>query len=264
MYRYVILLSPVPWLPVSGHSMTDPWSLVPLGSGVEIRWNKKKCKWQGTDETREALALGYCSTGSNKAIPEYYAVGDIVAKSEDEYIFQCYDKRNKKTQLVHCTDDNSTRSVGDTKDSIWMEHTPPSSAIQRLRVFLAVRPLERQEVYVSCQGTDVRLNVHSVSSTYLVWAGAMNKESEWSMIPLCKLLVASFCILLQDCLTGGPGSVVLDRKLDRIESALVNVMNVDSGHSNWLVIVDIAVTFNWAVVGMSVILLKSNMYGYEL
>ena len=91
----------------------------PTGKWRGDKVKQKKSKWQGTDETREALALGDCSlycTGDNKAIPEYYAVGNIVAKSEDEYICQCYDKRIKKTHLVHCTDENGMCSGGDTKD----------------------------------------------------------------------------------------------------------------------------------------------------
>lgn len=97
-----------------------PFYYGPTGKWRGDKVKQKKSKWASTnEELAKAEALGdcwlYCSEGKN-AIPTYYLVGNIIAKSKEEYICQCYDKRNKNTQLSHCTEAGGPCTGGDVKD----------------------------------------------------------------------------------------------------------------------------------------------------
>lgn len=122
MFRYCALVAAVVLLALGSVQAVDdrPFKFGPTGKWRGDKVKQKKSKWTGPDEdVREAEAMGscwlYCTSGK-KAVPMYYTVGNIVAKNEDEYICQCYDKRDKNTKFVHCTEENDKCSGGDVKD----------------------------------------------------------------------------------------------------------------------------------------------------
>lgn len=121
MFRYCALVAAVVLFALgSVHAVDDrPFMFGPTGKWRGDKVKQKKSKWTGAEDVQDALAMGdcwlYCTSGS-KATPMYYTVGNLVSKNEEEYICQCYDKRNKKTSFVHCTEENGQCSGGDVTD----------------------------------------------------------------------------------------------------------------------------------------------------
>lgn len=121
MFRYRALVVAVVLLALgSVHAVDDrPFTYGPTGKWRGDKTKQKKTTYTGPEDVRDAEVLGscwlYCTEGKN-ATPLYYSVGNIVAKGENEYICQCYDKRNKNTKFVHCTEENDKCSGGDVKD----------------------------------------------------------------------------------------------------------------------------------------------------